>query len=140
MTMNMIDVLKKLAAGDTGDIEVYTDDPFVYSEVKPSNDLVAALTDAIEQLEWVPVTARTPDNDDKVIVYVPDYSIKVSRGVTDNFFGYAAVGHYLDGKWHQPHVGYPGPVTMWKPWPKEPEGKTSTQQMLDEVIDHIMEV
>ena len=134
--MNMIDVLKEML----DDLQLGKDWGVGQVLIDASDENIAALTEAIAQNEWTPVTARTPDNDDKVIVYVPDYVINVSRGMTDNFFGYTAVGHYLDGKWHQPHIGYPGPVTMWKPWPKEPEPKTSTQQLLTEVIDHIMEV
>jgi hypothetical protein len=130
--MNTVDVLKDIL----DDLQLGKDWGVSQVLIDASDEKIAALTEAIKQLEWVPVTERTPDNDGKVIVYVPDYSIKVSQGVTDNYAGYTAVGHYLDGKWHQPHIGYPGPVTMWKQWPKDPEGKgkTKTQQMLDEVI------
>ena len=51
--MDTIERLRRLAQGDMGDIDVYIEDCDVEYSLTLRPELVAALTDAIRQLEWV---------------------------------------------------------------------------------------
>ena len=51
--MTTIEVLKRLAQGDMGDIRVYMEDCDVEYSLEPYPELVTALTDAIRQLDSV---------------------------------------------------------------------------------------
>ena len=63
-----IDVLKRLAQGDMGDIDVYIEDCNVEYSLTLRPELVTALTDAIRQLEWVKVSERLPEADCRILM------------------------------------------------------------------------
>jgi len=79
----------------------------------------ANILTALQQMKvWIPVTERLPDKHNPCLVYVSDYD---SHG--EHYMEYIVTGYYHDGKWHQPHVGYPGPVTHWMFYPEKPKGE-----------------
>lgn len=72
-------------------------------------DRIAALTEAIEQLEWIPISERLPEVNQQVLIFDDCFNVRCGDWLGDKFedeYGY----HATD-------------VTHWMPLPEPPKGE-----------------